>query len=66
MPSEAQKNTESTKQEEEQVPVSQPVAKEGKKAETVQSEVKEKSVQEKKAEPQKTQMPNQPKGHRMF
>ncbi|MEC1071395.1 ParB N-terminal domain-containing protein [Priestia megaterium] len=61
-PSEAQKNTESTKKEEEQVPVSQPVAKEGKKAETVQSEVKEKSVQEKKAEPQKTQMPNQPKG----
>ncbi|MDH6651044.1 UNVERIFIED_ORG: hypothetical protein J3A77_000074 [Bacillus sp. PvP124] len=61
-PSEAPKNTESTKQEEEQVPVSQPVAKEGKKAETVQSEVKENSVQEKKAEPQKTQMPNQPKG----
>ncbi|GMG76796.1 plasmid stabilization protein [Priestia aryabhattai] len=61
-PSETQKNTEPTKQEEAQAPVSQPVAKEGKKAETVQSEVKGKSVQEKKAEPKKTQMPNQPKG----
>jgi len=61
-PSEAQKNTESTKQEEEQVPVSQAVAKEGKKAETVQSEVKEKSVQEKKAAQPKQQQPIQPRG----
>ncbi|MGW9019037.1 plasmid stabilization protein [Priestia megaterium] len=60
--SEAPKNTESKKQEEEQASVSQPAAKEDKKAETVQSEVKETPVQEKKAEPQKKHMPNQPKG----
>ncbi|USL27561.1 plasmid stabilization protein [Priestia megaterium] len=60
--SEAPQKEESKKQEEEQAPVSQPVAKEDKKAETVQSEVKETPVQEKKAEPQKKQMPNQPKG----
>ncbi|KOP70760.1 plasmid stabilization protein [Bacillus sp. FJAT-21351] len=60
--SEAPQKKESKKQEEEQAPVSQPVAKEDKKAETVQSEVKETPVQEKKAEPQKKQMPNQPKG----
>ncbi|MDH6651376.1 plasmid stabilization protein [Priestia megaterium] len=61
-PSQDQKNTEPTKQEEEQAPVSQPVAKEDTKAETVQSEAKETPVQEKKAEPQKKQMSNQPKG----
>ena len=61
-PSEAQKKTESTKQEEAQVPVSQPVAKEEKKAETVQTEVKEPPVQEKKVEPQNKQITNQPKG----
>jgi hypothetical protein len=62
-PSQAQKNTEPTKQAEEQAPVSQPVAKEEKKnAETVQPEVKETPVQEKKAAPQKKELPNQPKG----
>ncbi|MGG0464566.1 plasmid stabilization protein [Priestia aryabhattai] len=61
-PSQEQKNTESNKQVEEQAPVSQPVAKEDEKAETVQSEVKETPVQEKKTEPQKKDMPNQPKG----
>jgi hypothetical protein len=60
--SEAPQKTESKKQEEEQTPVSQAVAKEDTKAEIVQSEVKETPVQEKKAEPQKKQMPNQPKG----
>ncbi|MED4156351.1 plasmid stabilization protein [Priestia aryabhattai] len=60
--SEAQTNTESKKQEEAQAPVSQPVAKEEKKAETVQTEVKEAPVQEKKVEPQKKQITNQPKG----
>jgi len=60
--SEAPQKTESKKQEEEQAPVSQAVAKEDTKAEIVQSEVKETPVQEKKAEPQKKQMPNQPKG----
>ncbi|MED3929073.1 plasmid stabilization protein, partial [Priestia megaterium] len=62
-PSEAQKNTESTKQGEEKVPVSQPVANEQKKkAETVQAEVKETPVQEEKTTPEKKPMPNQPKG----
>ncbi|MHA7098277.1 ParB N-terminal domain-containing protein [Priestia aryabhattai] len=62
-PSEAQKNTESTKQEEEQASVSQPVANEQKKkAETVQAEVKETPVQEEKTTPEKKPMPNQPKG----
>ncbi|MDD1515858.1 plasmid stabilization protein [Priestia megaterium] len=59
---EAPEKTESNKQEEEQTPVSKPVAKEDKKAETVQSEVKETPVHEKKTEPQKKQMQNQPKG----
>jgi hypothetical protein len=58
----AQQEVAATKQEEKPVTTSQPVAKEEKKAETVQSEVKETPVQEKKAEPQKKQMPNQPKG----
>jgi len=48
-PSEGQKNNGSTNQEEAQVPVSQPVA-------------KETPVQEKKAAPQKKELPNQPKG----
>ncbi|MDD9780934.1 plasmid stabilization protein, partial [Priestia megaterium] len=62
-PSQDQKNTESTKQEEEQAPVSQPVANEQKKkAETVQAEVKETPVQEEKTTPEKKPMPNQPKG----
>ncbi|UKJ83689.1 plasmid stabilization protein (plasmid) [Priestia megaterium] len=61
--SEAPQNTEPKKQEEEQTPVSQPVANEQKKeAETVQSEVKEAPVQEEKVTPQKKSMPNQPKG----
>ena len=57
-PSEVQKNSEYTKQEEKQDPVSQPVAKEAK---TVHPEVKETPVQEKKAAPQKKQQPIQPK-----
>ncbi|MGZ0880300.1 plasmid stabilization protein, partial [Priestia megaterium] len=62
-PSQEQKNTEFSKQGEEQAPVSQPVAKEEKKEpESVQPEVKETPVQEKKAELQKKQMTNQPKG----
>ncbi|MEH6866260.1 plasmid stabilization protein [Priestia megaterium] len=62
-PSEAQKNTESTQQEDEQAPVSQPAAKEEKKsAEMVQSEAKETPVQEKKTAPSKRELPNQPKG----
>ncbi|MET1122615.1 ParB N-terminal domain-containing protein [Priestia megaterium] len=62
-PSQAQKNKESTKQQEEQVPVSQPVANEQKKeAETVQLEAKEAPVQEEKAEPKPKTLPNQPKG----
>ncbi|RDZ04989.1 plasmid stabilization protein [Priestia megaterium] len=59
---EAKQEVAATKQEEKPVTASQLVAKEEKKAETVQSEVKETPVQEKKAEPQKKQMPNQPKG----
>jgi len=62
-PSEAQKNTEPTEQEEAQAPVSQPVAKERKKeTEIVQPEVKEAPIQGKKAAPQKKQLPTQPKG----
>ncbi|MED4132564.1 plasmid stabilization protein [Priestia megaterium] len=62
-PSEVQKNSEYTKQEEKQDPVSQPVAKEEKKeAETVQSESKETPIQEKKAAPKQKQLPTQPKG----
>ncbi|RDZ12526.1 plasmid stabilization protein [Priestia megaterium] len=55
-PSQAQKNTEPTKQAEEQAPVSQPVAKEEK------TEAKKTPVQEKKAEPKPKTLPNQPKG----
>jgi len=62
-PSQEQKNEESTKQLEEQIPVSQPVATEQKKeAETVQQEAKEAPVQEKKAESKPKNLPNQPKG----
>jgi hypothetical protein len=61
--SEEPKNMESKKQEEEQASVSQSVAKEEKKsAETVQPEAKETPVQEKKAEPSKKELSNQPKG----
>ncbi|MDC0706401.1 plasmid stabilization protein [Priestia sp. AB] len=60
-PSQEQKNTESTKQEE-QEPISQPAAKEEKKTETVKPEAKETPVSEKKATPQKKQLPTQPKG----
>jgi hypothetical protein len=59
--SEAPKNTESKKQAEEKAPVSQPVANEQKKEEeTVQAEVKEKSIQDAKVAPQKKPLPNQP------
>ncbi|WP_226897868.1 ParB N-terminal domain-containing protein, partial [Priestia megaterium] len=62
-PSQEQKNKESTKQQEEQVSVSQPVTNEQKKeAEMVQPEAKEAPVQEKKAEPKPKTLPNQPKG----
>ncbi|MBE5102212.1 ParB N-terminal domain-containing protein [Priestia aryabhattai] len=62
-PSQVQKNTEPTKQEETQAPVSQPAEKEEKKSvETVQSEAKETPIQEKKAAPSKKELPNQPKG----
>ncbi|PFK03455.1 plasmid stabilization protein [Priestia megaterium] len=62
-PSQEQKNKESTKQQEEQVPVSQPAADEQKKeVETVQPEAEEIPVQEKKAEPKPKTLPNQPKG----
>jgi len=60
-PSQEQKNRESTKQEE-QEPVSQPAANEEKKTETVKPEAKEAPVPEKKATPQKKQLPTQPKG----
>ncbi|AYE53485.1 plasmid stabilization protein (plasmid) [Priestia megaterium NCT-2] len=61
--SEAPQKTESKKQEEAQAPVSQPVENEQKKEpQSVQPEVKETPVQAKKAEPQKKQMTNQPKG----
>jgi len=60
---ETPQKTESKKQEAAQAPVSQPVANEQKKEpKSVQPEVKETSVQEKKADPQKKQMTNQPKG----
>ncbi|MDM8150064.1 plasmid stabilization protein [Priestia megaterium] len=62
-PSQEQKNTESTKQGEEQAAVSQPVAdKQKKEVETVQPEAEEIPVQEKKAEPKPKTLPNQPKG----
>ncbi|MGA6841322.1 plasmid stabilization protein, partial [Priestia megaterium] len=57
--SKAQQEVAATKQEEKPDPVSQPVAKE---ATTVQPEVKETPVQEKKATPQQEQLPTQPKG----
>ncbi|MEI2393496.1 hypothetical protein V8V55_27275, partial [Priestia megaterium] len=62
-PSQEQKNTESTKQGEEQAPVSKPVADEQKnEVETVQPEAEEIPVQEKNAEPKPKTLPNQPKG----
>ncbi|MFE0344891.1 plasmid stabilization protein [Priestia megaterium] len=62
-PSQEQKNTESTKQGEEQAPVSQPVAKEDKKeVKAIQPEMKQKPTEEKKAEPKQKTLPNQPKG----
>ncbi|MFF2444894.1 plasmid stabilization protein [Priestia megaterium] len=62
-PSEAQKNTESARQEEEQAPVSQPVANEQKKeVKAVQPEVQQEPAKEKKAEPKQKTLPNQPKG----
>ncbi|MBG9475849.1 plasmid stabilization protein [Priestia megaterium] len=63
VPSETQKNTESTKQEEAQAPVSQPVAKEEKKeGKSIQPEVQQAPTEEKKAEEKKTTLSNQPKG----
>jgi hypothetical protein len=62
-PSEAQKNTESTKQEEEQAAVSQPIAKEAKKeVKPIQPEVQQAPTEEKKTEEKKTTLSNQPKG----
>ncbi|PGQ85899.1 plasmid stabilization protein, partial [Priestia megaterium] len=62
-PSQEQKNTEPTKQGEEQVPVSQPVAKEEKKeVKPIQPEVQQAPTEEKKAEEKKTTLSNQPKG----
>ncbi|QTL52515.1 MULTISPECIES: plasmid stabilization protein [Priestia] len=62
-PSQDQKNTEPTKQEEEQAPVSQPVAKEEKKeVKPIQPEVQQAPTEEKKAEEKKTTLSNQPKG----
>ncbi|MED4287405.1 hypothetical protein [Priestia megaterium] len=63
-PSEAQKNTEFTKQKEKQESASQPVAKEEKKeVETVQPEAKKMPVQEQKATPQKVIDFVRPTGH---
>jgi len=62
-PFQAQKNTEPTKQQEEQVPVSQPAAKEEKKeVKSIQPEVQQAPTEEKKAEEKKTTLSNQPKG----
>ncbi len=62
-PSQEQKNTESTKQEEEQAPVSQSVAKEEKKeVKPIQPEVQQAPTEEKKTEEKKTTLSNQPKG----
>ncbi|MFS0621729.1 plasmid stabilization protein [Priestia megaterium] len=62
-PSQEQKNTGSTKQGEEQAPVSQPVAKEEKKeVKAIQPEVQQSSTEEKKTEEKKTTLSNQPKG----
>ncbi|MBQ4870710.1 plasmid stabilization protein [Priestia megaterium] len=61
--SEAPQNTESKKQEEEQVPISQLVTKEEKKEiKTIQPEVQQAPTEEKKAEEKKTTLFNQPKG----
>ena len=57
--SKAQQEVAATKQEEKQDSVSQPVATETK---TIQPEAKETPVQEKKVDPPKKQMTNQPKG----
>ncbi|MFF2445366.1 ParB N-terminal domain-containing protein [Priestia megaterium] len=62
-PSEVQKKTESTEQEEVQAPVSQPVAKKEKKeVKPTQPEVQQAPTEEKKAEEKKTTLSNQPKG----
>jgi len=62
-PSQEQKNTESTKQEEEQAPVSQSVAKEAKKeVKPIQPEVQQAPTEKKKAEEKKPTLSNQPKG----
>ncbi|MFQ6391252.1 plasmid stabilization protein [Priestia aryabhattai] len=62
-PFQAQKNTEPIKQQEEQVPVSQPVAKEAKKeVNPIQPEVQQAPTEEKKAKEKKTTLSNQPKG----
>ncbi|MFS8602678.1 plasmid stabilization protein [Priestia megaterium] len=62
-PSQEQKNTESSKQGEEQAPVSQPVAKEEKKeVKPIQPEVQQAPMEEKKTEEKKTTLSNQPKG----
>jgi len=61
--SEAPQKTESTKQEEEQAPVSQSVANEEKKeVKPIQPEVQQAPTEEKKAEEKKTTLSNQPKG----
>ncbi|QTL52619.1 plasmid stabilization protein [Priestia aryabhattai] len=61
--SQDQKNTEPTKQEEEQAPVSQPVAKEEKKeVKPIQPEVQQQPTEKKKADAQKKKLTNQPKG----
>ncbi|QCR30555.1 plasmid stabilization protein [Priestia megaterium] len=62
-PSQAQKNAEPTKQEEEPAAVSQPAAKEEKKeVKPIQPEVQQTPIEEKKAEEKKTTLSNQPKG----
>jgi len=61
--SEDSQNTEPKEQEEEQAPVSQPVAKEEKKvAKPIQPEVQQAPTEEKKTEEKKTTLSNQPKG----
>ncbi|WP_455920219.1 plasmid stabilization protein [Priestia megaterium] len=61
--SEASQNTKPKKQEEEQAPISQPVAKEEKKeVKSIQPEVQQAPTEEKKAEEKKTTLSNQPKG----
>ncbi|MEO2223005.1 plasmid stabilization protein [Priestia megaterium] len=62
-PSEAQKNTESTRLEEEQAAVSQPVAKEEKKeVKYIPPEGQQAPTEEKKTEEKKTTLSSQPKG----